>query len=418
MSSYASIFVGGREVFSYRNDVRTEALALFSPSDFQRLEGPVAVPYAADWFPDDEIPDDLVVYLYRTSPRVMRDRLDVLGFGLALVQQVFDDLRAAEIAQWESYDADSFGGSPDFSVHVRDKLRSLHNLDFRSWQTSVADHLKAKLSVDQPARRDQGPFELFEAADERVLLRAILDQLDDDAAIELDVSDLVDDGWLDERGADKGAAYASWDRDSGPPILITEGTFDAEVLRAAIEILKPHLTDRIRFLDYEVGNEGGASAAVRMLKSFAAAGVNNRIVATFDNDSAAYEAVLGLTNSKLPPHYRVIHYPTLPLASAYPTLGPQGNVTMDVNGLAGSIELYLGRDVLTSPDGSLLPVQWRGYMGKIKRYQGEVVDKGAVQRAFRAKVDLARADPAAVSRQDWSGLQLLVDTLVETLSAF
>jgi hypothetical protein len=31
---------------------------------------------------------------------------------------------------------------------------------------------------------------------------------------------------------------------------------------------------------------------------------------------------------------------------------------MNVNGLAGSIELYLGADVLTDAQGSLVPVQW------------------------------------------------------------
>lgn len=181
--------------------------------------------------------------------------------------------------------------------------------------------------------------------------------------------------------------------------------------------MRPHLAGYIRFLDFDIGNEGGASAAVRTLKSFAAAGISNRIVAIFDNDSAAYEAVMALKGTKLPAHYRVIHYPELPLALYYPTLGPQGNSFMNVNRLAGSIELYLGADVLTKTDGTLMPVQWKGYMAKVKSYQGEVIDKSSVQRAFRAKVDAAKADPAVVSRQDWSGLELILDQLVATLSS-
>jgi hypothetical protein len=113
------------------------------------------------------------------------------------------------------------------------------------------------------------------------------------------------------------------------------------------------LASYVRFWDYGFRNEGGASVAVNTLKSFAAAGISNRIVAIFDNDSAAYEAVSALKEVTLPPQYKVIHYPDIDLANEYPTLGPQGNVTMNVNRLAGSIELYLGTDVLKDAKGQL-----------------------------------------------------------------
>ena len=63
--------------------------------------------------------------------------------------------------------------------------------------------------------------------------------------------------------------------------------------------------------------------------------------------------------------YRVLHYPDLPLLRRYPTLGPQlvDPVIMDVNGRAGSLEMYLGRDLLTV-DSELVPVQWTGSEGQ------------------------------------------------------
>lgn len=53
---------------------------------------------------------------------------------------------------------------------------------------------------------------------------------------------------------------------------------------------------------------------------------------------------------------------------AYPTLGPQLSdpVIMDVNGKAGALEMYLGRELLTV-DGQLVPVQWMGYNEGKKR---------------------------------------------------
>lgn len=259
-------------------------------------------------------------------------------------------------------------------------------------------------------------LDLFEEADERVLLRVIVDQVSDDEEIVLDITDLVDGGYLDDDDTEEDWR-STWDLGSGPPIIITEGSFDVYVLRNAIEILKPHLAPYIKFLDYDVGNEGGASAAVRMLKSFAAAGISNRIVALFDNDSAAYEAVMNLAGSRLPSHFAVMHYPDLQLAQKYPTLGPQGNTTMNVNTLAGSIELYLGEDILRSQGGELTPVQWKGYMGRVRTYQGEVIGKGALQGAFRDKVKVAKADPSSAANQDWSGLQQIIDELINTLSS-
>lgn len=420
MSSYAGIYVNGKEIFSYRNEVREEALHLFSADDLLRLKGRHAVPFASAWRVeelDDAEVDELQIAVFRIPMSVLRDRLDVFGFGEPMVRQVFDELREIKIGRLTSYvDGDTFRDA-DIARQLSQELDALRQLDYGSWRKQVGDHLRAGQTHIKTGRRNNGPLELFEEADERVLLRAIVGEFNDADIVSLDVSELDEGGWLDSDEAVESVVEASWRQSSSPPIIITEGTFDAYVLRNAIEILRPHLAGYIRFLDYEVGNEGGASSAVRTLKSFAAAGISNRIVALFDNDSAAYEAVMAFRGTKLPSHYRVMHYPDLPLAEKYPTLGPQGNSFMNVNRLAGSIELYLGADALAQSDGSLMPVQWKGYMGKVKSYQGEVVDKAAVQRAFKEKIAVAKADPKVVEQQDWSGLECVLDKLMETLSS-
>jgi hypothetical protein len=115
----------------------------------------------------------------------------------------------------------------------------------------------------------------------------------------------------------------------------------------------------IRFPDFGLKPEGGVSALVRNVRAFAAAGVANRTVAMLDNDTAAQEGInlLRATNA-LPEKIRVVQYPGLNLARHYPTLelptpdSPGGSLAFeDVNGLAGSIELYPGRDVLQSEKG-------------------------------------------------------------------
>ena len=61
---------------------------------------------------------------------------------------------------------------------------------------------------------------------------------------------------------------------------------------------------------------------------------------------------------------------------------------MDVNGLAGSVELYFGLDVLRQHEGGLTPVQWRGYNQTLRQYQEELINKTALQKAFQRKLEI------------------------------
>ena len=74
--------------------------------------------------------------------------------------------------------------------------------------------------------------------------------------------------------------------------------------------------------------------------------------------------------------------PPSSVGSNYPTTGPQGVAYMDVNGMACSIELYLGRDALSDEAGNLRPVRWTGWNRKMERYQGEVEGKAQVEQRF------------------------------------
>jgi hypothetical protein len=158
--------------------------------------------------------------------------------------------------------------------------------------------------------------------------------------------------------------------------------------------------------------EGGISALERTVKSFAAAGINNKIIAIFDSDAAGHSAIQRLAAVPLPQNIRIIPLPELPFAKSYPTIGPQGNTSEDVNGRACSIELYLGRDVLTD-DGTLAPVIWKGFEQKVKAYQGEVDDKNAIQNRFYNKLKEARND-GQKDEHDWLGLKLIFESIFLT----
>jgi len=121
-----------------------------------------------------------------------------------------------------------------------------------------------------------------------------------------------------------------------------------------------------------------------------------------------------IPNEALPPNIVVTHLPHLELARHYPTRGPQGDHVMDVNGLAVSIELFLGTDVLSNSAG-LRPVEWGGYVSGVSAYQGAITDKSAVHDEFWKKVVAARTDPAVMESQDWTAIDELLDHLLSSI---
>jgi hypothetical protein len=195
-------------------------------------------------------------------------------------------------------------------------------------------------------------------------------------------------------------------------VVLTEGITDKRALESALRLLYPHLIEYYSFMDFENAKYGGgAGSLVVTLKAFAGAGIANRIIGVFDNDTAAQVALRGLSGMQLPPNIRFLTYPSLPLASSYPTIGPSGQVEVDVNGQAGSLELYFGEDVLRRPDGAMTPVKWKGFEDAVQSYQGELVDKVALQKAFAKKVDAATVDGKAFESQDWTGMRAILDAL-------
>jgi hypothetical protein len=407
VGSWANLNVGGQEVFHWKSQVDPTFLFLFTRDDlsYTPLEDPDDDPYASP---------TLVV---RSTASVLRDRLDALGISAG---DLAGCLQHAIDEKMELLQEVAFG--PAHAAEVASALENVRDLTFEEW----VERVRIALATHVPFEQSYGDYnklaplmELWEDFDPRWLLRALLEACEPDDEIVLDLTDLELGGYLEAYDFDPQTAatvmFSLALLNGAPAVVITEGTNDAEFLQAAIEIRRPHLTQFIRFYDFGFV-AGGASVALNTLKSFAAAGVNNRVIVLLDNDTAAREALRGLRTFQLPGHYAVAHYPVIDLATCYPSIGPTGPHIGDVNGLAGSIELYLGADVLVDPATSnLRPVVWGSRIAALDAYQGEVEGKAAIHDSFRRKVAVARQDPALVAAQDWSGLDAVLDALMDQL---
>ncbi|WP_157930602.1 HEPN/Toprim-associated domain-containing protein [Glycomyces xiaoerkulensis] len=425
MGHYNGIYVNRRLVHHIRNwPVPPVGLEyLFVDSPVKVLTGSQARWYATYWrVASHEQPDpDEEVYVVQIQARELRDRLDAMGIGKDAVKDAYllhvnSDVESQRNIAGYIRQMESNSDREEMLAEVDSRIDTLLNEKFEDWWNDIQGTISGG-PVRYHLKYDDAyiwPFD--EYADIRVVLRAIVAHVPDGKIITID---LTEDGGGCCLARNKEEIWddpTSWDLGLEPTIVLTEGTFDAEVLNDGIRIVKPHLAPYIRFFEHAVGVEGGAGSVVRNLKSFTAAGIRNRVIALLDNDSAAYEAVSGLRGFKLPSHFAVTHYPDIQLARNYPTVGPQGTAKMNVNGLAGSIELYLGTDVLSGADG-LHPVHWKGRLPGISRYQGEVADKSNIQKRFKAKVRALQSDPSLRGSQDWSGIDAILSSLLKTLSA-
>ena len=251
--------------------------------------------------------------------------------------------------------------------------------------------------------------------DYNVAMRAMSIALPPVTLVEYDLTDLALSGYLttDVPWVEVARSQLGHSHELAQKIIVlTEGKSDRYAIEEALSILRPSIKDFYSFMDFDGFRvPGGASALVASLKALVGAGVVNRIIAVFDNDTAAHSSLRALRTVSLPSNVKVLHLPDAPHCLDYPTLGPSGMLPMNINGLASSIELFFGSDIL-KPDGALTPIQWRGYDESLRQYQGEIMHKDEILEKFRAKVNLAKTDPDSMKKQDWKAMTSIVEMLM------
>jgi len=378
--------------------------------------------------------EPLTVVEYVTSLAVVKDRIEFMGFTLPFIRRAFREgveKRLAELAQrrddpnWRKHDV--------LRKSLAREERVLHSLTFDTWLEDFAYIVRSKLKrdigylLDEDDSTDQlslalrymlggiHPFFGFPTYDFRVFMRAAVEITGTDAELEYDLTEIVASEYY--HADEDFCSYARRDLVEDfavdhKTVVLTEGKSDKWVLEGSLRLLYPHLADYYSFMNFKgVRAPGGASVLVATLKAFIGAGIVNRIVAFFDNDTAAQSAMRSLNAIDIPENVRVLRYPDIPIARSYPTLGPQGMATMDINGLAGSIELYFGRDILVNKNGYLTPIQWRGYDEALQQYQGEVTNKRELQARFLEKLQSCQANRDLIGTYDWSDIQVILDAM-------
>ena len=424
MGSYTELTVAGYPLITSKSEVIPEVMTVFRETDRRVFTRRVSERNPLAWgAPDPDNQEIETTIEYSCLVHQAIDRLDVMGFSLRRVRESFEAGRQLKLDELESRAEDKV--TPDLLVELWNEQKNfLKTVAFDDYADAFAkviagglmpnrfrDHEKEGLDPIIKYILDDDLFG-FRGCDDRLLLRLACNLVGPETRVVQDITELVGAGYY---GNDQPVCEAAIHEltaghtENAPRIILTEGSTDRAILKEALSILYPHLAEYYSFLEFSSSRSpGGAGHLVSLVKAFAGSGVTNRIVALFDNDTSAREATRALTSLSLPPNIVVLHYPDLMLLRDYPTLGPNGLTKSNVNGLAASIELYLGADILRLGNQTLTPVQWKGYSDTLQQYQGEVRKKSALHGAFSRRLAHCRTNPAALEETDWSGLSAIL----------
>ena len=249
--------------------------------------------------------------------------------------------------------------------------------------------------------RDDGTF--FENLDPYVPLRLLAENPENLARdVMWRFADVLDGGWIGKDDLYEGVPQ------NDRRLIITEGSSDGAILRAALSVVAPDVDDFFEFVDMTDNYPfSGTGNLFRFCQGLVRIKIQNRILILLDNDTAGRAALRKILALELPHRMRVAVLPALDECRRVRTLGPSGVQYEDINGRAVSIEWFLDTSIPGQPERT---VRWTAYNDELCEYQGELVGKDAYVRNFFDTVKRGEA-------RDWTKLAHLWNHLLAACTA-
>ena len=396
MGSYADCWLGKFLVISTKNHFLFSELFLSSDKKIITSSKNDLPEQLISWIENmEEVEEELFneeveeeplnIVFYSAPTKLIKDRLELFGYSLEnslnILHRTSEDLWRLVLQE------------------IQNKKDNHHNYD-EDENSSLAYMLRDNEYA-------------FLGLDINVVLRLGIEILSENNEFIYNITDLVIGGWVglnDNLDENEDDFFSSEYSSNKKIIVLTEGKSDALFLSKSLQLLYPHLFNCFSFIDFDGARvNGGAGSLANMVKSFSGAGIVNKIIAVFDNDTAAMAALKPLKKAKVSANIKIITLPDIDVLNNYPTLDPSGMVLMNVNGLAGSIEMYFGRDALCDDQGKFIPIKWTSYESSLEQYQGEIIGKDTVQKKFRRQLEMCTNDYSLIESFDWSGIKAIFE---------
>lgn len=314
---------------------------------------------------------------YAKPLRLVRDRLDLLGYSLAEVERQYNELR-----KWcELGDLKGVPNFEDFHQRVANTDVWWEPPEFDSddhgFSEFFADRIFPVLYPhdmrELSSRRELGEF--MENLHPWAILRLLAENPKNlDENVTWRTADIIEGGWSDESEFVPSLPRAR------RFLIVTEGTSDAKILDHALRLLAPQIADFFYFVDMDNGYPfTGTGNLHRFSQGLASIGLLNRVLLLYDNDAEGIAKFNETVSLRLPPNIRCMKLPDESDFVRFRTVGPEGEAASDINGRAASIECFLDHSWETDRPAR---VRWAAYIPAVSRWQGALEDKKAYTRAF------------------------------------
>ena len=396
-----TLSVGRLEIDWGKNTFFADHSQLFQPGDLAQ------VPYyyvdEDDPCRDEEGDYNLVTVvkdgLSKPLAEVM-ERVDLLGYSMDVARRDFE-----YVSRMNYLDTSRFSFDQLAQALATVDVRSLSpdygdGEDFgKFFRRSLFNRIGLDRIVDDPAAVRFMWGESMENLSAYSILRAVAQNPSTHGLrVTWNFADLEEGGW---------AQREDFLRDVNPEnqfLIVTEGSSDAQVIRHALDLLKPHVADFFYFVDMSEGYPfTGTGNLYNFTKGLIGIAVRNNVIILYDNDAEGISGFNRTIKCSLPGNMRVLKLPDLEEFREFKTVGPSGAKLADINGRAAAIECYLDAR-------SDAVVRWKNYKRELDAYHGELVGKGDVMRSFLAQSDVS-------GEFDFSRISAVIDMLVSECAA-
>ncbi|MDP2803898.1 MAG: HEPN/Toprim-associated domain-containing protein [Phreatobacter sp.] len=401
MGSMIHLSVGRLELDWGKNSGFTDHSALFQVGDVTK------VPY---WYADEETPIDeadiasldrgyrlRIEYRDGMSKPLAQvvERIGLLGYTPCYARREFHYLSQLNSFDEQAFSFDQLAAAlraVDVEAVSADYSKSEGESFGRFFRREMAD----RLGLD----RDTA-FAVSEAMENFSPYILLQMMADNPSAVDLPVNwqfaDVEYGGWA------KRGEFAKRPDQANRFLIVTEGSSDANIIRHAIGLLKPHLAD---FFDFADMNEGypftGTGNLFNFTKGLISISIMNNIIVVYDNDAEGVFSYNRTSRLNLLSNMRVLKLPDLAAFESFDTVGPSGSHRTNINGRGAAIECYL--------DAGAAPiVRWNNFHKELGVYQGELVGKTDVARGFLGLKALGD-----IAGYDTSRIEAVVEMIVNT----
>lgn len=340
-----------------------------------------------------------------SSPlRKVKLRLDLLGYSLKAIKRIYEEC----LNDYPDY-------YPKFNLTFEDFSKVISSIDIDRIKLSddypdydlgeYASKVVLSQSEFEGLREhvdtqdnDIGTF--FENLDPYVQLRLLAENpKNQDLKLEWRTHDIVEGGWVTEDELFEDL------NDREKILIVTEGSSDAFIIKRAIKLLRPDISDFFTFVDMEDHYPfSGTGNLFRFYQGLVSIRMLNKCLFVFDNDAEGIEKYEKAKAIDAPDNLRVAKLPDLEEFSSFLTVGPNGEQKANVNGKAVAIECFLD---LSYKSRNTPIIRWSSYKSSLDSYQGALEEKEYYTKQFKKVSSLEET-------YDFGKLNILVQHIIES----